>query len=248
MGNTEKFLFDTAFDKPEKGGNAKPLPTHTEEEVQRVREEAFHAGHEAALVEAKKIEERQIKELFGVIAGRIDDLSTARKTDTTLIAQQATQVAVAICRKVLPEMARRNALNEIEAMVEDCIASIPEEPRIVVRVADAMVDSLQARTVEFAGGFDGKLVLLGDDQMPITDCAVVWADGGTERNLDRLWQDIDSAIDRLLANNPVAETEPEDDATTPVATPDDIDTNNEDTLAAVVEEPNPPAATATAFQ
>jgi flagellar assembly protein FliH len=205
MVATQKFMFDTAFDQTGNEKSAKPLPTHTDEQVEQVRADAFQAGHEAALVEARRIEERRIAEIFSAMALRIDELCETRAADTGALARQATEVAVAICRKVMPEMARRNALSEVEGMIGECLAAMPEEPRIVVRVADGTVDRLQARIAEFAGGFGGKLVLLGDDEMPVTDCAVVWADGGTERNLDRLWQEIDAAVERMLASSLAAD-------------------------------------------
>lgn len=210
MGTAQKFMFESAFDQPDGENAAAPLPTHTDEEVAHIREEAFQAGHEAALVEAKKIEERRLTEMFAMMAQRIDALCETRAADTDEISRQAIEVATTICRKVLPEMARRHALTEIEGMIGDCLAAMPDEPRMVVRVADDMVDRLQERIVAIANGFDGKLVLLGDDELSPTDCAVVWADGGTERNLDRLWQDINSAIDRLLAS----QTAPTDPAST----------------------------------
>jgi flagellar assembly protein FliH len=210
MASRQKYMFETAFDKGAAEGNAKPLPTHTDEDVERAREAAFQAGHEAALVAAREIEERRIKEMFATISKRIDGLCATRAADNELLAGRATQVAVAICRKILPAMARRHALTEIEGLIGDCIAEMPEEPRIVVRVADELVDRLQQRMATYANGFEGRLVLLGDDAISETDCAVVWADGGTERNLDRLWRDIDAAIARNTADEPAIAGSPDE--------------------------------------
>lgn len=213
MSNRQKYMFETAFDAQEAGGNAKPLPTHTDEDLDKARDEAFHAGHEAALVAARELEERQIKELFEVISQRVDALTATRAEDSQQLAAQATDVAIAICRKILPELARRHAMAEIEALIGDCLASMPEEPRIVVRVADQLVDQLQQRVDAITNGFEGKLVLFGDDEMAETDCAVVWADGGTERNLARLWQDLEQSLARLGVGSSVV-------APAPAAVPD----------------------------
>jgi len=177
---------------------------HTDDDLAQARDEAFHAGHEAALVAARELEERQIKELFQTIGQRIEDLTATRADDNQRLAVQATDVAVSICRKLLPELSRRHAMTEIEGLIGDCLASMPDEPRIVVRVADALVDQLQRRIDTIANGFAGKLVLLGDDEMADTDCAVVWADGGTERNLARLWREVENALARLGVGKEVA--------------------------------------------
>jgi flagellar assembly protein FliH len=81
----------------------------------------------------------------------------------------------------------------------------------------------------YAAGFDGKLVLLGDDEMALTDCRVDWPDGGTERNLDRLWRDIDDAIARTLARGtPVTDG---DEGAPDAATPPDAPADNPATTA-----------------
>jgi flagellar assembly protein FliH len=220
MSASQKFLFETAFDEPGSERNAKPLPTHTDEQGELIREEAYRAGHTAALAEARNLEESRIKDMLNMMGRHIATLSKTREADIQSIAEQVTDVALAICRKVLPELSRQHALTEIEGLIRACLAEMPEEPRIVVRVADGTVDQLQQRISGLANGFAGKLVLLGDDELAPPDCVVLWADGGTERNLERLWQDIDSATARLAALAPATETtvtgdDPSDAAATP---------------------------------
>ncbi|MCZ6590627.1 MAG: hypothetical protein O7B98_05730, partial [Alphaproteobacteria bacterium] len=48
-----------------------------------------------------------------------------------------------------------------------------------------------------ANDFDGKIVLLADDQLSPTDCHVLWADGGSERDVQRTWSEINKAVEQI---------------------------------------------------
>jgi flagellar assembly protein FliH len=112
----------------------------------------------------------------------------------------------AAIRKVIPELARRNALNEIEQLVRECLQAIYDEPRVVVRGHDRVIAALQPRIDAMAAscGFHGKIVLFADDQLNETDCRVEWADGGAERNLDDMWRQIDAALERIADDGAAA--------------------------------------------
>ena len=79
-----------------------------------------------------------------------------------------------------------------------------DEPRVVFRVPDAMLDTLQPRIAEMSGkaGYSGEVVLLADDRMGMSDCLVEWADGGAERNVERLWAEVEEILTRTLDAQP----------------------------------------------
>jgi len=188
MTATRKFLFDNDFAHPEE--MKKRAAVHTEDAMAAARDEAFAAGRENALAEQRASDEQEIAQLLGSIASRVEALNADRTTTEDQIARDSGSLAVSICRKLLPTLASQNALREIEGLVMRTIAEMVEEPRLVIRVADARLDALQTRLDRMSSGFPGKLVLLGDDELAENDCTVLWADGGTERNLDRLWAEI----------------------------------------------------------
>ncbi|MBX6322342.1 MAG: flagellar assembly protein FliH, partial [Rhodospirillaceae bacterium] len=67
-----------------------------------------------------------------------------------------------------------------------------------VRLHDSLLDPLRERldAVAAGAGFEGRIVILADPAMPVGDCRVEWADGGIERDTDRLWRDIEAALAR----------------------------------------------------
>src|SRR3546814_12442230 len=102
---------------------------------------------------------------------------------------------------LFPQLARSHGLDELHAVVEQCLERLRDEPRVVIRCADADLDALQTRAEQAAArsGFEGKLVFLADERLKTGDLRVEWADGGAERNQKALWQEIDAVIARVLA-------------------------------------------------
>jgi len=142
-----------------------------------------------------------VEKTLQAAAGHLDALAQSHRQAAEEMIAEGLKVAVGIARKVVPELAQRNAMNEIEALVTDCLRHLAEEPRVVVRVHDQFLDGLQGRIDELAqlSAFPGSIVLIADDGLAAGDCRVEWADGGAERDGGRLWKEIDAAIGRSLA-------------------------------------------------
>jgi flagellar assembly protein FliH len=210
MTNGTKFLFETSFD-PAKASDpdVPPPPSFSEEELAAARDEGFRAGHAAGHDEMSRAIEQAAADALAAIGvqlaamnGRFEDIRQAAIAS-------GVEVVAATVRKMVPALAKRNGLAEIEHMVRDSLHSLYDEPRVVIRAHDNVIDALQERVdgIAAASGFMGKVVLFGDEQFSETDCRVEWADGGAERNLGELWRRIDAAIERVTDGN-TAVTQP----------------------------------------
>jgi flagellar assembly protein FliH len=208
MGATSKFLFDRTFDDASgvlDDEDDRYAKRHTKVELAAARaegvEEGRQAGHAAAMssieAQAARAMDAATRELTALGAGRAE----ARKA----VMEAGLELAAAIARKAMPELARRNGLAEVEALVADCLGQLVDEPRVVIRVNDALLDALEGRTQALArqAGFEGKLVLLADAALGPGDCRVEWADGGVVRNLARLLDELDTTVQRALGRSPV---------------------------------------------
>ena len=196
MRGTGKFLFDRSFD----ADTGQPRPEYTKVDLAAARDAGFDDGRQAGYREAADGEERKIADTMAVALQRLETMVAELDGRTQEITRQAVEAAMMICRKVLPTLARRNALPEVEGMFAECLDILRDEPRVVVRVPGELIEPLQARldTLAAGGGFDGKLVIMPDDDLAPTDCALVWADGGANRDVQRTWGEIDQAVNRLL--------------------------------------------------
>ena len=108
---------------------------------------------------------------------------------------------MAVLKKVLPAACETNAFEEVVRTVQDCFAHVLDEPRIIVRVEQDLVDPVRDRLEAVAGmhGFEGRVVVQPDPRLMRGDCRVEWTDGGAERDQARLIADIEAAVERSVA-------------------------------------------------
>lgn len=196
-----KFLFETSFD-PAKGVVRPPLapkPQFTEQDLATARGEGFAEGEAAGRAAAlASIEQASLKALASIGQQLTDGGRQIEELRATTAADALKIVKVAL-DKILPQLARHNALNEIERLVGECLQAIYDEPRVVVRAQDRLIAALQPRVDQIAGscGFQGKVVLFADERLGESDVRVEWADGGAERNLEDMFKQIDTAIESI---------------------------------------------------
>ena len=204
MEQPSKFTFDAVFDVDDgsvvsSDGQAGP-GWYTGQQIEALREESFDAGiAEGEARERATTEHRQAEALEAITAG-LTAIAELHVPTLERVADEATNLAVAIARKVSPALMRRQPLAELEAMLREFLTRLIDEPRVVVRVPDALIDPLSERIDGLAAGcgFAGRVVLLPDAELSGADCRMEWADGGVDRKTDDIWRDVEAGITRLL--------------------------------------------------
>ncbi len=93
-------------------------------------------------------------------------------------------VAVAVARKLAPALIAREPLSEISALTSECLRHLNTAPHLVVRINDRLQDVARKEldAIAQARGFAGRLVILGEPDLPPGDCRIEWADGGIVRS------------------------------------------------------------------
>ncbi len=210
---SDKFLFDTSFEPEDMGASVMPgqkpaKPKFGEEDLEKARAEGFAAGMESGRQEAMQSTEQQISQALSAITGQLTGLSQAQVQASERQTRGAVEAALTVLRKMFPRLADRHGLAEIESVVCDCLERLRTEPRIVIRIADSLLDQVEQRVSQLAvrAGFDGKIIFLSQEGLHPGDIRVEWADGGAERDSDRLWHEIDQIITRTIGPmQPVAD-------------------------------------------
>lgn len=201
-----KFLFDLSFDKPDSVAPVRLAPAEpaiSRGDLDAARAAAFEEGRKAGFTEAQAAAERRLAEaeetLMSGIAALIEHDGAIRQQT----GRDATEILRVLLRKTFPALSQREPLTEIEAVLIDCLGELVDEPRVVLRVPDALFEAMQQRLDPIArqAGFGGKFVLLADQTLGAADCRIEWADGGVERNLRRVGRDIDGLLDNALATH-----------------------------------------------
>lgn len=197
MGITAKFLFDNDFSIPDAAKERAAASIEIAQKVAEAEARAYRDGFDAAQREAKVESDRraamaleEIAMSLKVIAGGFAGIETKMETE-------AVDVAVAVARKLCSSLIAAEPLTEMMALVEDCFRHLVATPHLVVRINDALYDSAREKIERLAkqSGFDGRLVILAQPDIPAGDCRIEWADGGV--TLDRA--SIDAKIDELVA-------------------------------------------------
>lgn len=219
MAKVQKYLFDLDFDAPPPRQDEEieldtdiemmveppveeppPPPTFSEEELALARDQAYELGRQAGIAEAEAARERLLAMAMSSLVQQLRDLAATQEAANDSLMRDAVSVAMAVVRKVLPEVSRHHALDEIAAVVQECLGHIEKDVRVTIRVNPDHVDHIRqhANDIAEATGFEGKLVYAGDPRIAVGDCRVEWGDGGAERDQTRLWADIDAVISRAL--------------------------------------------------
>lgn len=225
MTLVRKFLFENDFDSgarsaagAPRAGKAKPEATHADRSgapgakrpiaiseadlaaaVEAARLEGEKAGIAKGRAEANAASERQIAQAFAALHAGFAALAKSGE-QFGQAARHSLDMALAIARKLHPALAARNGLAEIDATLGECLDGLKKEPRLVAYVAPGNVDPMRQRIEQLSArsGFEGRIVLIGDEALGPADCRVEWADGGVERSAQSIWREIEAALDRYL--------------------------------------------------
>jgi len=221
MAVVRKFLFDNDFGEAPQStvGGARPKGAHggaasaptvpappmfTEAEMQGACDVARRHGEEAGAArgrnEAVAAFDKQVASALATIAQQTAAIARGVAAEAEA-AGKSVDLALAIVRKLHPALVERQGLAEIEAVLGQCLESLKQEPRLVAYVHSVRLDALQERLTQLSAssGFEGRVVLIGDDEMGQSDCRVEWADGGVEREAGRIWRTIEEALTRYAA-------------------------------------------------
>lgn len=200
MSAPAKFLFDMDFAAP---ANTE-RPASRAEIAQMVADaeaRAFRDGFQAAQKEASVESDHRSALAMEEIAIAMRGLASSFKTVEGRMETEAVDVSVAVARKLCSELVAAEPLAEMMALIADCLRHLTSTPHIAIRVNDALYDRARARIEDLArrSGFEGRLVILAEPDIDVSDCKIEWADGGC--TLDRAATDsrIGELVDRYMA-------------------------------------------------
>jgi flagellar assembly protein FliH len=219
MASYRKYMFDLDFDhpvprapvadaepeqmeaQPEPEPEPEPPPMFSEEELAFARDAAFEEGRQAGIAEEQGRNERMTATALAALADQMSTVFRQQDEANEANGRAAVRVAQAVLKKVLPAACEHHAFEEVTRVVEEVVGHILDEPRIIVKVAEPLVEAVRERleAVCQAHGFEGRVVVQADARLASGDCRVEWTDGGAERDQVRLMQEVEATVERALA-------------------------------------------------
>lgn len=189
-----------------------PPPTFSLEQLQQQVRLAKEQARAAALTEgiaqgkeqAETQDQQELAAALRAVENGLKQLVTVQNNQAKLRQDNTARIALAITRKLWPGLVERQGLTEIEGVIAAFLEELVEEPKLVFRVHERWFDELRGRIDDMAmrHGFAGQVVVLADPKLGEMDVKVDWAAGGAEREVGRLWSDIERLAGNLLADFP----------------------------------------------
>lgn len=218
MASYRKYMFDLDFDAPpprqptpeeleaeeqaeQDAEPEPPPPTFSEEELEMARNLAFEDGRQAGYTEANEQIERLLASTLAAVSDQMSSVFRQQEEANDANARAAVRVAMTVLKKMLPAACETHAFTEVTRVVEEVVGHLLDEPRIIVKVAEPLVETVRGKleAAVQAHGFEGRVVVQPDSRLNAGDARVEWADGGAERDQERLWSEIENTVERALA-------------------------------------------------
>jgi len=212
MATATKFTFDLDFNAPEDSAQPEIVeeeveveeeeaaPTFSEEELAQARAEGYESGKEDGQKESAEATEQRILETVESIGANLANIYNDQAKANHDIAQEMIEISTVIAKKMFPDLNARNALGEVERIVQDTLKAITDEPRVQIMVhpdlREPLSDHLASMTQR--AGFEGKVYVNPDTTINLGDCRVEWSHGAAVRDSEKILEMIDEIIKRNL--------------------------------------------------
>jgi flagellar assembly protein FliH len=207
MAAPAKFLFDTDFGAPERQRERPATTAEIAQKIAAAEANAYRNGYEAAQREARVEADRRMASALEEIKIHLQGIAARVSGVETRMETEAVEVAIAVARKLCGALVAAEPLGEIAGLVKDCFAHLVATPHLVVRINDSLYDSARERIEKLAkqSGFEGRLVILAEPDVPTGDCRIEWADGGVVLERAAIETKINELVGRYMASrNPAA--------------------------------------------
>jgi len=196
MRSPAKFLFDNDFAAGDRGKSAVTLAEHAAK-LAEAEAAAYRNGYSAAAADA----EQRAAAALERIAASLQILAGGLATVEARLESETVEVAMAVAKKLAPELIAREPFAEIAALAKNCFRHLVAAPHVVVRINDQMHEGAREKLEQttHASGFDGRLVVLAEPDIAPGDCRIEWADGGIKRERAATEAAIEEAVARYIA-------------------------------------------------
>jgi flagellar assembly protein FliH len=195
-----KFLFENDFTPG--GGEKKPSMTLDDHaaKLKAAEAAAFARGVAQGAAEARAEAEKRSLAMIERIATAMGALDKQIEAVEAKFETEAVEVAVAVAKKLAPDLVATEPFAEIAALAVDCFRNLVKCPHVVVRVNDTLHETAREKLDEIVRRLspDTKLVLLAEPEIALGDCRIEWADGGIDRDTAALSAAIDEAVTRYI--------------------------------------------------
>lgn len=183
---------------------APPLPpSFSESELEAAKKMAYAEGLQAGELQEKERQDAQAKaneeatllamnklcEQASVMQQNIADFKKTQVQELSGLLQMLVEKIAGDTISAAPHKA-------IEAMIDDCLCVLQEEPRIVIQVHPQCFAAIEEklRIVAAQHHIESSITLRENTELGLSDIRMNWGNGHAERSLRDIWQKIEEMI------------------------------------------------------
>lgn len=191
------------------------IPTFSQEDVDRAREEGAQRGRDEALKDLEGSLQKKLTDTVAAVEQKLVAIADEQDRQKDERTKNAAAIAAVMMRKLFPALNMKNAMAEINHMIEQAIEKTSGEAKIIFHVAEEIKGEVENKISEITAtsGRDIEFKVVGSTDIAMGDCKIEWSGGGLVRNQGLIWNEIDEIIERNIGA-----------ITAPIDTPDDDET------------------------
>tara|TARA_R110002096_G_scaffold24454_13_gene77208 strand:+ start:713 stop:1408 length:696 start_codon:yes stop_codon:yes gene_type:complete len=192
---SHKFAFDTVFSADGEvlrdGERVKRILTV--EEAEAMREAGFQDGQASETARAAQAEADALR----AIAAQMQLIIARLHSESETLKQDAANLAIAAANKIAGQAIDGFGAETISQLATEVMADLRSEPRFSVLCPPALASSLSVKLDEVATrtGFEGRVIVRGEEGMSGADCRLEWSQG----SISRTAEDIESRLKELVS-------------------------------------------------
>lgn len=175
-----------------------PPPTFDEAQMQAARTQSYEEGFMAGKAEGRREADAEMMQLQHeanqvalIINSRLDALAQQHREYLVEKQSEMGRLVLSCAQKIAVEALRKEPLADIQAMVDECLTQLLEGPQAIVQVHPKLQPQLSTL-------YAGRARVLGNPEIKPLDCIIQWQYGEATREIDEIWNQIESTIDRYF--------------------------------------------------
>ncbi len=110
-------------------------------------------------------------------------------------------LALAIAKKIANEALSEPAQYIVDEAAKQCAEALISEPEITVLINPRLAEALSFKLRQMGGRekYTDNITIIPEEAMPVSNYRIEWTNGSLERSTEKLWQQMDKAINNMIA-------------------------------------------------
>lgn len=193
--------------------------------LDHARAEGHAAGHAEGEQSAQTLALQQLVLATQNLADKASTFNQAMDQAQNEHLATAAQLGATVGKKLAAQLVAAQPTSEIEALLADCLSTLSRVGHVAIRCNEELSAQIKDIAEEHAAnsGFEGRLIILGEPDIPPGDCRIEWSDGGLVREFDTITTQIEAKVEQYVMAKTGRAPHPETSNTTDEAAQESFD-------------------------